>query len=75
VKGQLVESMVFTPEKLRAMATDTVTGEVDHEGLEVLKRLFPPRWWVGYKLDPDAFDGVVSGKYTMFSIAGEAEAV
>lgn len=75
LKGQLVESIVFTPEKLTVMACDPATGEVDHEALAVLKRIFPPRWWVGYKLEPEAYAKVRSGEYAMFSIAGEADAV
>lgn len=71
--GHLVESIVFTPEKLVALATDPATGVVDTEGLEVLKRLFPPRWWVGFKLDKGVFAKVKSGEYKMFSIAGEAD--
>jgi hypothetical protein len=73
VVGHLVESIVFTPEKLQVMATDPATGVVDQEGLAVLKRILPPRWWVGFKLDQSAFAKVQSGEYTMFSIAGEAE--
>lgn len=71
--GRLVESIVFTPEKLEKFATDPVTNEVNQEDLAVLKRLFPSRWWVGYKFDRPSFDKVVSGKFKMFSIAGEAE--
>lgn len=72
-KGQLVESIVFTHEKLEAFAKDE-NGVVNQEHLAVLKQIFPPRWWVGYKFDKEAFAGVKSGKYTMFSIAGEADA-
>lgn len=71
--GYLVESMVFTPEKLLVIATDPSTGEVDLEGFEVMKRLIPPRWWVGFKLEPEAYAKVQKGEYKMFSIAGEAE--
>lgn len=71
--GHLVESMMFTPEKLLALAIDPATGEANSADLEVLKRLLPPRWWVGFKLNPSAFAKVKSGEYTMFSIAGEAE--
>jgi len=73
VVGHLVESMVFTTEKLAALATDPATGKVDEEGLAIMKRLIPPRWWVGFKLDTPAFAKVKSGEYTMFSIAGEAD--
>jgi hypothetical protein len=71
--GRLVESIVFTPDKLQALATDPVTGAVYEEGLSVLKQLFPPRWWVGFKLEPASYQAVKSGKYKMFSIAGEAD--
>ena len=73
VVGHLVESIVFTDEKLLVMATDPATGDVDNEGLAVLKRLLPPRWWVGFKLDPSAFAKVQSGEYRMLSIAGAAD--
>lgn len=73
VRGQLVESMVFTPEKLEKFATDPASGEVDAATLDMLKRVFPTRWWVGYKLDKGLFADVKSGKYSMFSIAGEAD--
>lgn len=73
--GVLVESIVFTPEKLERFATDPVSGEVNKGDLEVLKRLFPPRWWVGYRVEPAAFAKVLSGEYKMFSIGGEAERV
>lgn len=70
--GHLVESMVFTPDKLEKFAADPVTGEVNQEDLAILKRLFPTRWWVGYKMNKDSFAKVKSGKYKMFSVAGEA---
>lgn len=60
VTGPVVESVVFTPEKLEAMglAPDAVpTGA----------------WWVGYRVeDDDAWDGVKKGRYTAFSIEGSA---
>lgn len=71
--GQLVESMVFTPEKLAKLATDPVSGAVNSEALAILKQALPCRWWVGFKLEPQAYAAVKSGKYRMFSIAGEAD--
>jgi hypothetical protein len=71
--GHLVESMVFTPEKLEKLATDPTTGAVDQEVLSVLQKALPPRWWVGFKLSPTSYQAVKSGKYTMFSIAGQAD--
>jgi putative serine protease XkdF len=61
-KGHLVESLMVTPDKLQAMR---------------LKADGAPQagWWVGFKLEPDAFAKVKSGAYTMFSIEGESDAV
>lgn len=71
--GSIVESIVFTPDKLEKFATDPVTGEVNKADLMVLQRIFPCRWWVGYKLDKSSYAKVKSGEFKMFSIAGEAE--
>ncbi len=60
VKAQLVESMVFTPEKMEKMG-------VKWEG--------PLGWWGGWRFDEDAFAKVVDGTYTMFSIGGKAKRV
>lgn len=73
--GHLVESIVFTPEKLEKFCTDPMTGEVNQSHLAVLKEVFTPRWWVGYRLEPAAFAKVLSGEYRMFSIGGEAERI
>jgi hypothetical protein len=73
VTGELVESIVFTPDKLEKFATDPATGKVNEADLEVLKRLFPTRWWVGYKMEKSSFAKVKSGEYRMFSIEGEAD--
>lgn len=57
-KGQLIESVMITPEKLEAWG---------------LKRdAVQPRWWVGYQLDADTFKKVATGEYRMFSIQGRA---
>lgn len=54
----LVESMVFTPEKC--------------EALGLAKDALPVGWWVGFKiLDDEAWEGVKTGKYAMFSIEGK----
>lgn len=71
--GRMVESMVFTPEKLKALATNPSDGTVDEEALAALTRILPTRWWVGYKLDDASFQAVKAGKFPMFSIGGEAE--
>ena len=57
--GTLVESMVFTPDKL--------------EALGIAKDAVPCRWWVGFKLAPEAFEKVKDGTYSMFSIQGRAD--
>lgn len=72
-KGYLVESMVFTPEKLAKLATDPVSGAIDQQALSILSKVLPTRWWVGFKLDKSAYAGVKSGKYKMFSIAGVSD--
>lgn len=62
VKGRLVESIMVTPDKLKAMglAYDTAPKAA---------------WWLGFKLDADAYARVKKGDYTMFSIEGESESV
>lgn len=62
VVGQLVESFVSTPEKLAAMglATDAL----------------PTGWWAGWHIDnEEVWAGVKSGKYSAFSIEGQAQRV
>lgn len=62
VRGQLVESFMVTPEKLKAI------------GLK--KGDLPEGWWVGYHIDDDAlWKEVQKGKYRSFSIQGVAETV
>lgn len=62
--GQIVESMVVTPEKLEAMG---VPNEI--------AQAVPTGFWIGVKLDPDGetFAKVKSGELSMFSIQGVAE--
>jgi hypothetical protein len=57
--GQLVESFMVTPEKLEMMG---------------LKRdALPTGWWVGVHVDdPDVWEKVKKGEYSMFSIEGMA---
>ena len=58
----LVESVVFTEEKQRAMGIPEGT--------------LPVGWWIGFKvLDADVWEKVKDGTYSMFSIEGEAERV
>lgn len=58
----LVESVVFTEEKLVAMGIPAGT--------------LPIGWWIGFKvLDDDVWEKVKDGTYSMFSIEGVAERV
>lgn len=58
----LIESVVFTEEKMQAMGIPTGT--------------LPIGWWIGFKvLDKDVWEKVKDGTYPMFSIEGEAERV
>ncbi len=55
----LIESIVFTPEKLKAMG-------LPENGL-------PIGWWIGFHVtDPDVWKKVKDGTYSMFSIEGQA---
>lgn len=57
-KGKLIESVVFTKEKMKAMGIP--------EGI-----LPDAGWWVGFKIEDDsAWDGIKKGRYRMFSIEG-----
>ncbi len=56
----LIESVVFTEEKMQAMGIPAGT--------------LPVGWWIGFKvLDEDVWEKVKDGTYPMFSIEGEAE--
>lgn len=55
----LIESMVFTPEKLKAMGLED--GSI------------PIAWWIGFHVtDQDVWEKVKDGTYSMFSIEGKA---
>lgn len=55
----LIESVVFTPEKLKAM------------GLE--ENSLPTAWWIGFHVtDSEVWEKVKDGTYPMFSIEGKA---
>ena len=62
VKGQMVESLFVSPEKLESMGLAS-------------KRAPKSAWWVGFKFDAETFAKVKAGDYTMFSIEGRAERV
>ncbi len=58
----LVESVVFTEEKMKAMGIPAGT--------------LPVGWWIGFKVtDKGVWEKVKDGTYQMFSIEGEAERV
>ncbi len=58
----LVESVVFTEEKAKAMG--------------IPEGILPTGWWIGFKvLDEDVWEKVKDGTYSMFSIEGTAERV
>lgn len=58
-KGKLVESVVFTKEKQRAMG--------------IPDGIVPVGWWIGFKIEDDeAWEKVKNGTYKMFSIEGRA---
>ncbi len=58
----LIESVVFTEEKMQAMGIPAET--------------LPVGWWIGFKvLDEDVWDKVKDGTYQMFSVEGTAERV
>lgn len=58
----LIESVVFTEEKMAAMGIPEGT--------------LPVGWWIGFQLtDADVWQKVKDGTYSMFSIEGEAERV
>lgn len=58
----LIESIVFTEEKMQAMG--------------ILPGMLPVGWWIGFKvLEEDVWEKVKDGTYLMFSIEGEAERV
>ena len=58
----LIESVVFTEEKMQAMGIPAGT--------------LPVGWWIGFKItDKDVWEKVKNGTYQMFSIEGEAKRV
>lgn len=59
MKGQIIESFMVTPEKLHAMGLESKSAP-------------QAAWWVGVKLEQDAYAKVKSGLYKMFSIKGQS---
>jgi flagellar hook assembly protein FlgD len=59
VKGNLVESIMFTKEKMSAMG--------------IPDGVLPEGWWVGFHVpDPQVFAKIKDGTYKMFSIQGKS---
>lgn len=59
-KGRLIESVVFTKEKLGAM--------------NIPDGMLPYGWWVGYQIDDaTTWEKIKKGEYNMFSIEGTAQ--
>lgn len=60
--ARLIESAVFTKEKMEAMGIPEGT--------------LPTGWWIGFQVtDADVWEKVKDGTYSMFSIEGEAKRV
>ena len=58
-KASLVESVIFTKEKMQAMG--------------IPEGIVPEGWWIGfYVKDDDAWKKIKNGTYKMFSIEGKA---
>lgn len=61
-KGKLVESIVFTKEKMQAM--------------KIPEGMLPEGWWVGFYIeDDDTWEKVKNGTYQMFSIEGKGQRI
>lgn len=60
VKGHLVESVMFTKEKQRALG--------------IPEGILPEGWWVGFHIpDKEVFAKIKKGEYQMFSVEGTAK--
>ena len=60
--GTVIESMVFTREKSMALG--------------IPEGVMPEGWWVGFEVnDPEVWEKIKSGEYSMFSIEGTARRI
>ena len=57
--GELIESVVFTDEKIEKMGLDPDS--------------VPRAWWIGFRVPPEVFAKVKSGELSSFSIQGLAQ--
>ncbi len=86
--ARLVESKVYNEEKREALAVAATKAELtaestveDAEALYAVKlaaarEVLPDAWWVGFKVDdPDVWQKVKDGTYSMFSIVGRGRRV
>jgi hypothetical protein len=71
VTAHLIESMVFTEEKLAKFATSD--GVLDEEKLDVLKTVFGESWWTGWQIDDAMWPKVRKGELPMLSIGGHVD--
>lgn len=71
VTAHLIESMVFTEDKLAKFAT--VDGVLDEAKLDVLKTVFGESWWTGWQIDDSMWPKVRKGELPMLSIGGHVE--
>ncbi len=67
--GQLVESIVFTPEKTAAMLQS-----LQAQGIPAVMTMPFCGWWVGFKItDADCWARIVSGELKAFSVGGKGK--
>lgn len=59
--GVVIENLVMSPQKIKAMGFSKAAQEEAPEGL-----------WLGVQLHPEVYERVESGELTMFSIEGHA---
>ena len=70
--GVMVESMFFSKDKLRALATNPMTGILDDTAFQAMTKAIPTGWWVGFHIpDTEAFERARAEK-SAFSIEGVA---
>jgi Putative phage serine protease XkdF len=67
--GQLVESVVFTPEKTAGML-----ASLTDQGINAVMTMPFVGWWIGFKIsNPETWEAVVSGRLKAFSIGGKGK--
>lgn len=67
--GRLVESCVFSDEKVKAMV-----DSLHKQGLDAVIDLKAVCWWGGFRIDsPNTWDGIKTGRLRAFSIGGKGK--